>query len=140
MSASDEVTEGPEIVGEYDGRDIHCVKMNTYNYLLIMGLTSLGDKCFESFLMVSGQPENRESSKTGTDSSQALLVDKGFPFHHINSHQQILHGLAAVVFAYLIGPFLTHGKYAPPVGGNHNITVGGHLTEIPAVAPKLAQG
>ncbi len=101
---------------------------------------AVGDKSFEPPLVVPCQPENGKAPEAGPDGSQSLLVDEGLFFHHVDGPEQILHGLAGVVPADLIGPLLSHGGHPAPVGCHNDVSVGSHLAEVPPVAPELAQG
>ena len=97
-------------------------------YILLFEVidTCVGDKCFESFLVMSGQPIDRESSVAGANCAHVVAVDERFFFHFIGRTEIVFHVLATVVSADLFEPFLTESIETPTVGCDNDVSVGSH--------------
>ena len=96
------------------------------------------NKGFETFVVMTGQPINGETSEARTDATQTILIDKRLFRHLVDSSKIVFHALATIVTADLFIPFHTETGKAAAVRSHHDIVVSGHNLHIPTIRPELA--
>ena len=100
----------------------------------------VGDKGFETFFVVAGEPVNGISAETRADSAQTGGIHVRFFRRVVRRVQQILHGAAAPVATDSIVPVLPGARHPPAAGRYDDVAGGGHQLHIPAIGKKLAEG
>ena len=98
----------------------------------------VGDESLEAFVVVAGQPIDRECPVAGTDAAQLVLVDVRFLADGIDGGQVVFHVLSGIVAADLFEPFHAESRHAAAVRCYDDVVVGCHDLRVPAVAPELA--
>ncbi len=98
----------------------------------------MGEECPETAFVVAREPIDREAAVAGAGTSEAVLIHVGFFGQRVDGRKVIFHVLSAIVAANLLKPLLPEAGEAAAVGGDHDIAVGSHHLQVPAVGPKLA--
>ena len=97
------------------------------------------DETLETFVVVTGEIINAESTEAGTYCTETVFIDiRQIGCCIVYGTEIILHALACPIAAYLFIPFRTESWQSATVRGNDYISVCSHYLEVPSVAPELA--
>ena len=100
--------------------------------------TIVGNEGFETFVVMSCQPVDGESSEAGTHTAQVVFVNERFFCHFVDCREIILHALATVISADSFVPFHSETRKSAAVRCYNDIAVGSHNLHVPAITPELA--